>query len=437
MRRIGLLLLGLLIVWGCDAPIESIPDPEPPEPVVETPDESPPDEPITYTQTVTIQKNGKVTSNPQFPYIGHKYLFDQTPGDNDLPWLRQYASDHDVFDGVDMSAPWLEREWDMMKAIVFYTSHTLTFTGENTVPEMQFRARDILEAAAAHSDYTWACGTIAQVAAALAQAHGIPARMINGRTFDDPCIGDYCCEMFSTRFNRWVFVMPHVCAWIEHQDDGPLGVAELREYDLKGMIQATLVAEQTIQVPDGNGGWTTITIPEHWDAVPAPPLVFMPSSTNMAPIPPHRSVAWWSGWFHRFAMSHTTRTQSQSPLMLEVFNESLLNELPCFTWDPIPVVAANDPNITHPLNNVEARIMVGTDAVEVQLQHNMLNFVEYQFRQPNGSWIKLEVTPQQDADMFVWHPDANDTLTLRGMNLAGLSSPEVVIVAQTTANEPP
>lgn len=443
MRRLFIIMFAVYCVCGCDLALNTNPDPLPQDthsdgPI--TPANSEP--PVTPTesnaaQRAIIQKNGVVTLSPQFPYIGHKYFYDQTPGDNDLPWLRQYAVDHDVFAGVDLTTPWLDREWDMMKAIVYFTSHTLTFTGENTVPAMQFRAKDILQAAAAHPEYTWACGTVGQVAVALAQAHGIPARMINGRTLEEPCVGDYCCEMYSTHWNRWVFFMPHIGAWIEHQTDGPLGVAELHEYDSMGMIQVTLIGEQTVQVPDGLGGWNTVTFPEHWDAIPAPPLVFMPSTTNMAPIPPYRSVAWWSGWFHRFATSYTTLTQRQSPLMIEVFNDNLLNQLPCFTWNPLPVVAANDPAINHPLNNVEAGVVPVNNGFEIRLLNNMDDFVEYQARESDGTWTKLDVEQHANVAVHHWQSAPGDTLTLRGVNLAGVSSPEVVIVAESVTDPPP
>jgi len=179
------------------------------------------------SSVVQILQNGRIVENPAYPYRGNKYLFEFISGDNDLPWLRQYAINHKIFAGVNMSLEWKDREWDMIKAIIYYTSHTLPFSGVNTDPDnsLLFRARMILTTAMSHPEYYWGCGSISQTAVGLAQAHGIPARMINGRTLEDPCTGDYCCEMFSTRWNRWIFLMPHVYAWIEHDTDGPLGVA--------------------------------------------------------------------------------------------------------------------------------------------------------------------------------------------------------------------
>jgi hypothetical protein len=417
---------------GMDGDGPLLPDMTPPLTSSDPPSEDPSDDTADNASAeIIILKNGRVVANPAYPHKSNKYHFEESPGDNDLPWLRQYAIDHNIFSGINMSLEWKDREWDMMKAIIHHTSHVLPFTGINSDPDpdLLFRAKSILSTAGSHPGNTWACGSIAQSAVGLAQAHGIPARMINGRPLEDPCAGgDYCCEMFSTRWNRWIFLMPHVYAWIEHETDGPLGAAELRQYDLDGFIQATPVPQHNELVLDAQGNWNLVSIPFHYQAVPHPPLVFMPSVANVAPTPPYIAINWWEGYFHRVALSYTTTTQQQYPIMAEVFNDDFLNHTPCFNFDPIPVIPVDNPDITYPLNNVEASVELVQDVVMVHLVTNIFDLVEFQRLGADQLWHSIEVlTDTKPGFLFVWHPTPLDVLTLRGINVAGVTSPEVVI----------
>jgi hypothetical protein len=365
---------------------------------------------------------------PQYQYKGNHYDLDYKAGDNDLPWLRQYAIDKGIFSGINMSLEWKDREWDMMKAIIYYTSHTLPFSGINTNPgpEVLFRAKNILLEAETHPDYLWSCGSIAQVAIGLAQAHGIPARAVNGRALEDPCTGDYCCEMYSSRYNRWIFLMPHVYAWIEHQTMGPLGVAQLRAYDLAGKINAVVIPEHK-ELVFINGQWVSVTIPGHYEAVPSPPLVFMPTPVNMAPIAPFFTINWWSGYFRRLALSYVTTTQQEFPNMAEAFNDDFLNHTPCAPVPPAPVVPAESAEITYPLNNVKADVayMAGSGQ-RILLTNNMFDFDHYEIRIDSGPWHPNDLLSGATPDSFIWTPVGQSTLTIRGVTKAGATSPEIV-----------
>ncbi len=365
-------------------------------------------------RNIQILQNGFVFENPTYAYTGHGYEYDVTPGDNDLPWLRQYAIDHQVFAGIDMMRDWKEREWEMIQAIIFHTSHTLTYTGINTDPALRFRAKIILTGAMEHPEYTWGCGEVSMAAAGLAQAHGIPCRLVNGHDFQNPLNSDYCCEMYSTRFNRWVFLMPHVNAWIEHETDGPLGVRELHLYDEQSLIQARYDPVEM-----------------HWSAEPNPPLVFQPSSICQAPIPPHISMSWWSGYFHHFAFSWFMKINGPPNYMLEVFNDDFLNVTLNYN-PPVPVIAIDDLNITYPLNNVEADAALQPHAVRITVKNNMFEFIRYEMSVDAGPWGPMTLAPlltanAVDLSTYLWQPDSDSTLALRGSNLAGVNSPDVVI----------
>lgn len=390
--------------------------------------------PIGESASVVILRNGFVFDAPTFPYQGNHFYYDYTPGDNDLPWLRSYAAYKQIFAGIDMSLEWKEREWDMIKAIINHTAQTLRFSGANTDPSLTNRAKLILTGAMEHPEYLWGCGEISQAAVGLAQAFGIPARMVNGRDLVNECFGDYCCEMYSTRYNRWIFVMPHVNAWIEHAALGPLGVVQLRQYDLAGFIQSTYVAEHTTPyilngVPqfDLNGDPILITIPGHYEAIPHPPLIFMPSRVNLAPMSPYMSVNWWSGMFHHFAVSYLTTLQQEYPSMLELFNDDELNQTTCSPYPPIPVIDIEDRNITYPLNNVQASAQILGDYVLIQLKNNMIDFVEYQINLDDGGWHPIDLPTDPTSGTYLWIPGSIRQMAIRGFTQAGVTSPDVLL----------
>ncbi len=368
--------------------------------------------------TVQITQNGFVPENPAYPYAGHRYNFDTYPGDNDMPWLREYVADQNIFAKIDMNAPWLDREFEMMKAIVRFTSHTLSWSDEQTV-ESLLRGRDVLIAAEENPEYTWLCGKISGVAVALAQAHGIPARFLNALSEYTPFGGDTACEFYSTRYDRWVFMDPKTNAWIEHETDGPLGAAELHHYYLAGQIDAEEI-----------GGV--------WIAKPSPPLVFMPSPVNRAPIAPFSSIRWWDGYWRYMSVSYKTHPNGQypaccgNPRIAYICNDQWYNDFKRI-MPPFPVLPLDDPNISYPLNNIEAAAMFSGADVLISLKNNMTDFVRYETRQSDGQGGFSEWAPISLPlvgllkKSYQWRPTTTTTLQIRGVTLAGVQSREVII----------
>lgn len=358
--------------------------------------------------SVVITRNGLVYDQPLYPYIGHGYHFDLNPGDNDLPALRAYAARRGVFDGIDLSADWKDREFEMMKAIVYHTSHHLPWSDASTDPTAGLRALRILSRAEAQPEWLWGCGDIAAAAIGLAQAHGIPARFVNGRHVLNPDSGDFCLEMFSTRYNRWVFFMAHCNAWFEDVTLGPLGVRELHEWDLAGAIQ--------YEVVDGL-----------CRAIPHPPLAFMPADVCRSPVQPHYTAWWWSGMFHHFHVGWRTQLNGDLYGNNSVFNDNFLNEY--YQFDPPgPVMPIDDLNISYPLNNVEASAELAGTSVVVTLRNNLFEFDGYQIREDDGPWIDWSSGARGGpVAPLVWHPTREGCLAIRGVNVAGVHSPDVLI----------
>lgn len=354
--------------------------------------------------TVTILENGFVYENPAYPHVDHGYYYDNVPDDNDMPWLRQFAASHGIFSLVNMSLDWKDREFDMIQAIIHYTSHEMHWTGSNTCTA-GWRAKEILTVNEQDPTCNWACGKIAVVAIGLAQAQGIPARFVGGST--DYHSHDNCLEMFSTRYNRWVFVFQHTYGWIEHETDGPLGARELQPCDQAGMIQLEWI--------DG----------KRW-AVPCPPLVFQPSGYSHAPVWPYYSARWWSGYFGHMWISWTTLINRPGGYCQFIVTDQWTNQ--DLGWSA-PVVPVYELDITYPLNNVEADVALSGDDVLVTLENNMFEFVEYQMRIDGGLWQPLNLAqPDPLQETYLWQPiGLTATLSIRGVNLAGAHSPDVVL----------
>lgn len=366
--------------------------------------------------SVQIISNGTVTGNPAYPYLGHKYQYDRVPGDNDMPWLRNFAASHDMFDDVEMDADWKDREFDMMKAIVRWTSENMTWTGTSTVPT-GYRAKNTLVEVDAHPEYTWGCGQVSAVAIGLGQAHGIPGRFVNSRTSYSPYGADYCMEFYSTRFNRWVWFCPKTYAWIEREGDGPLGVREIMAHSAVSPIMA--VRNNDI-----------------WTAVPNPPLVFMPSSVNRAPIAPYFSIKWWALAWVDMCVDYKFQPNGSGaccdmPRILSVASTTNYNAVAGTSW---PVVSFQSTDINYPLNNVEASAALASDgAALITLRNNMFEFTGYEMRVAgiegdDEGWQPLDL-PQVSGfpDTYRWQPGDSAVLMIRGRTAAGVHSPDVAI----------
>lgn len=355
--------------------------------------------------TAEIRSNGFVYPNPTYSYIGHKYNYDINPGDNDMPALRQYAIDHGIFDGIDMNLDWKEREWEMMKAIIWHTSHLFTWTGVNTINHYA-RALMTLNDAQTNPDHTFSCGAIAASALGLAQAHGIPSRFVASIT--ETFGSDSCFEMYSTSLNRWVFFFPHSYGWIEHEIEGPMGLRELRPLDMNGTLQVLRI----------NAVWTGIEVP---------PIRFKPTTNSHAPIPPHAASKWWKNYFFHFMVARKNLANDIYPGSFSyVHCDNWINE---YEGTNAPVVPIDDLNITYPLNNVQASVSLAGSAVHLTLVHNMFEFNSYQMRVDDGPWEPFTLSPVEGMPQtYEWSPlQAPSTLSIRGVNIAGVHSPDVVI----------
>ncbi len=370
---------------------------------------------------VQILQNGFIQANPTYPYIGHKYYYDHAPGDNDMPWLRNFAQSHGIFANVNMNRDWKDREFDMMKAIIWFTSHNMSWTADSTFPDIDRRAKTILETNENVAGVSWGCGHIAYAAIGLAQAQGIPARAISANSADLPPQADYILEMYSTRYNRWILLFQKGYGWIEHETDGPLGMRELQAYDLLNPI--------TCQFDSRSG---------YWIAVNHPPLVFMPSPALASPIAPFFTEQWNSGRYQFFA--YTARTDPNGtypdccpigPSEQYLVSDDFYNVQSDFLGRgaQLPVVPMTDLNANYPLNNVHAEVSVSGPVVLVRLANNVSEFVRYEGRLNNGAWQPLAVvTPIGGLSYLSWTPPAlPTTLSIRGVSIAGVHSPDVII----------
>lgn len=366
--------------------------------------------------SVVIHSNGVVINSPAYPYLGHKYHYDRAPGDNDMPWLRNFADSHDVFDDVDMDTDWKDREFDMMKAIVRWTSENMTWTGTSTVPT-GYRAKNTLVEVDAHPEYVWGCGQVSAVAIGLGQAHGIPGRFVNSRTSYSPYGADYCMEFYSTRYNRWVWFCPKTHAWIEREGDGPLGVREIMAHSAVTPIMA-------------------VRTNDIWTAVPNPPLVFMPSSVNRAPIAPFYSIKWWAlAWTdqrvdYRFQPNGNGNC-CDMPRILGVASTANYNAV---AGTSCPVVSFQSTDINYPLNNVEASTALADDgSVLLTLCNNMFEFTGYEMKvagvdADDAEWRPLDLPlVSASPETYRWQPGKSAVLFIRGRTIAGVHSPDVVL----------
>lgn len=365
-----------------------------------------------------ILTNGQVVDAPTFPYQMHGYEYDTQLGDNDMPWLREYAAMREIFAGVNMSLDWKDREWDMMRAIIHFTSNHFRWDGVSSVVSNEYRALPIIALNDVFGELmVWGCGDVAAAAVGLAQAHGVPARLTNGVT--DELNADVCMEMFSTRFNRWVFFFPKGNNWIEDETLGPLGSRELHHFDVAIMIQLENV--------DGQ-----------WQAIPTPPLVFMPSLVNRSPLAPYYYEWWWTGYFKHYIVS-TKTLQNKSyagPIPFYfVCNDDFMNNAYGLNR---PVAAMDDLSVNYPLNNVEAAVTGQAEQVTIALKQNMFEWVRFEANANGGGWVSFEeagVTAGENPNEYTWTaPAIPSELWIRGVNLAGSHSPDVILRVSEAAD---
>lgn len=341
--------------------------------------------------TVIIQ-NGRIVPNPLYAYQGHGYYYDTVEGDNDLPWLRQYAIDSGLFSGIDMTQDWKKRELEMMEALVDYTANLFHWTGSDQYGPFLGRAKAILQQTAADPDSNWSCGSISLTGSGLAQAHGIPARAAAGH-LDGPG-ADVTIEMYSTTVNRWLQFLPHTAGWFGDLHVGRLGVHEIKQFDDMGMNLRTGAILPLLHLPD--------------------------ETYDRAPVSPFNSNHWWEGYYAHPSVSYINRLQCLPGLGLRKFDyvawDDWLNVNYGKNW---PVFTDID-DVNAPINNVVASVEVVSDTAVITLTHNMREFVRYEASTNGSAW-------QTVTSPFDWTPDPNDELIIRGVGLGDVHSPDVGI----------
>jgi len=416
---------------------------------------------------------------------------------------------------INMSLPWKDREFEMMKAINWWVSHLMTFTGSDTAtglypddynpvpiqpndPEY-IDVKDLFEATLTIPTairarengrrFGWSCGTSASATVSLAMAHGILGRLINGQRIeyfppvghDFNLGGDYCCELYSTRFNRWVFFFQHSYAWFEDKSLGnggePIGIKELVANDRFLADSISLHTDGRPGVGDFPNG-SYVTPPIEWvaylncgpneenfikwtwvaAAAPSNRLRFMPE--NLIPIPstPHfgyamlpptqacsdtrtygtsATIAWWKAHFRYMLMTYKTRPNTgltPNPFYNGcdyIITEE--NQAANFTREVLgnfPLCQAASPSLTYSLNNVHASAsFLNETTVLIQLSHNLFSFLRYETSLDGGPWQPISLhQPNPNVTAYHWFiSDCGSRLAIRGVNLAGVHSPDVVV----------
>ena len=287
-------------------------------------------------------------------------------------------------------------------------------------------------------DYVWSCGSMQQMFSGLCVAHGIPARLISGTSLG--CSNDIIMEVFSTRWNKWILFWPYAGRWVENAEGVPQSHAEMRAHYAAANYRIYPAYDRAI----GRRGWKAT-------AENGSGLVFQPHAVCTAPLPPRAEAAWWSetlkanpespsddhDHFERNLTTSLSMYNSPSPQSSSVLLDDFADvDAACGTNHNIrPHSSDDDLNLNYPLNNVYAEAELMQDLppkVRIKLRHNMLpgsgGFDRYEMSLDLGrTWeiLSLEFVILQG---YFWYPTQTSTLMIRGVNDAGVHSPDVVIL---------
>ena len=339
----------------------------------------------------------------------------------------------------DGNSPGLQNdtwEWDGED----WTQKNLTIIPEGEIPDPTFRDLVYVGYAPAPdfgiglTDYVWSCGAVQQIFTGLCVAHGIPSRRIDGTSLG--CASDQIVQAFSTRWNKWILFWQHVGRWVENGDGVPQSHAEMRAHHAAANYRISPGYELAI----GRRGWKAT-------AQNGSGLVFQPNAVCTAPLHPRAHLSWWSDklkvdpvspdddhdYFDRnltTSLSKYNQPGSQSTIVLlndysdidAICGTNMSGQLRSFDGDP---------NLTYPVNNVHAEaelVQVSPPHVEFTLTHNMLGenlgFPRFEESLDGGqTWTRL----LDDSGVFHWYPTSSAQLMVRGVNRAGVHSPDVVI----------
>lgn len=363
------------------------------------------DEPPADPGWFRILANGFVYPNPAYEYRTNGYAFDVVPGDNDMPWIREWANTSGLWNGVDMQADWMDREWEMMLAIIAY-GESMGWTGQDSHPTgHNRRAKLQIEQETLIPEATWGCGTIAATVMGIAQAHGIPARSHSGAnpTHGPPHVWrDICCSLWSTKYNKWVFFFQHCNNWVLGPDGLPMSNREIRAYDMAGRLV----------------GWDGI-------ARPIDGVAFMPDIVNRSNVT-WITAHWWEGYFENQTISYQFFDNAEDPFALEGVNGRLIVTTEWVNTDTgvtRDVVYLDSLEFNYPQQQVQATIIQADENQStIGLVNNMVWFDHYE-RSTDGGLTWLTSTSP-----VTWIPGVcGEILLIRGVGKAGEHSRNVML----------
>lgn len=295
-------------------------------------------------------------------------------------------------------------------------------------------------------DYVWSCGSMQQMFSGLCVAHGIPARLISGTSLG--CANDVIVEVFSTRWNKWILFWPYTGCWVENADGVPQSQAEMRAHYAAANYRIRPAYERAV----GRRGWKAT-------AANNSGLVFKPNGVATAPLAPRAEIEWWSATLKENPVSptddhdHFERNFTTSLSMYNSpnpqVNTVLLNDYAdvdaiCGTnQSSRPMSFDSDLNLTYPLNNVFAEaelVQKSPPRVQINLRHNMLpgtgGFDHYEMSLDLGQTWTMFTLEHLFLGNYNWYPTQTSTIMIRGVNQAGVHSPDVAILyhAGSTGN---
>lgn len=286
-------------------------------------------------------------------------------------------------------------------------------------------------------DYVWSCGLMRQMFAGLCVAHGIPARRMSGRDLN--CRGDMLVEAYSTRWNKWVLFFQYTGNWVENADGVPLSHAELRAHHDAADYRLDVGYDLAI----GRRGWRAFPVNDSG-------LVFKPMSYCTSPIAPFGETRWWADTlkvnpvspaddhdhFDRNITTSSSKDNRPNPQNSTILldDHTDIDEICETNLSSRPLSYVGDPNITYPINNVRAEAeLVGSAPLKVRitLTHNMVagtgGFDHYEMSLDDGETWSTMSLEFAGPGAYNWYPTETGTLSIRGVNAAGVHSPDVVI----------
>jgi hypothetical protein len=167
-------------------------------------------------------------------------------------------------------------------------------------------------------------------------------------------------------------------------------------------------------------------------------LVPMPTPTCQAPIIPRLSTPWWCGdpntgegrILYHLTTDYINRFNNPAPVEQGInnFDDGMGS----------PFVALNDPNLSYPLDQVQATATASGGDIVVSYTNNIddpahgFDLDHYETSNDGGySWQPVALP----AGSFTWTPTGLSSLLIRGAGVSGARSPTVTIVSTLDCNQ--